>query len=84
MACKGCERRRQAMKQMMEAGMAHASRLLAIRKGRADGKAAVAPTTDIEGTAKAGTRTRAKPAGKANPAHRQRRVAKAAGRGTDA
>ena len=81
MACKGCERRRQAMKQMMEAGMAHASRLLAIRRGGDQGAKATADVQSREGSSADPQAKGSRQAGKAGTAHRKRSVAKPAGAG---
>lgn len=77
MACAGCERRRQAMKEMISKGLAHAQRLAGLRKGDTDGEAPNSPTQDSTGT---GARKRSAIRGSAEdpkPAHRKRRVAKA-------
>ena len=74
MACKSCEERRQRMKAYIAAKLETAKRWTQVRRGE---PVAVAATSDSEGTAQAGTSTRAKPAGKAKPAHGKRSVAKA-------
>lgn len=74
MACKSCEERRQAMKAYIGAKLEAAKHWARLRRGE---PAADATATPGQAPAKAGTSTRAKPAGKAKPAHGKRRVAKA-------
>ena len=77
MACKGCAERRAQFKAMKDQALAHAARLLRIRKGGTDGKASRAAPADRVDVAPAAERTGAEPAGKADAAHGKRSVAKA-------
>lgn len=78
MACAGCERRRQIMKAVKEKAMAHAARLLHLRRGgNPDGTTQDATPKGGEGADAAGTSTGAEQAGNPSPAHGKRRVAKA-------
>lgn len=79
MACAGCERRRRVMKEALAKGMAHAARLLALRRGenpdvQAEGatEQAVTATGAVEAGAADGS------AGNKAPQHEQRRVEGAA------
>ena len=80
MACAACERRRQAMKEMIRKAHEHASRLLALRSGAPDAETA----TDFQPAKAIRTEAQAEGSGQAEDAgaaHGKRRVAKAEGSG---
>ena len=77
MPCAACERRRQAMKEMILNAKAHAARLLALRSGATD----ATTTADVQPAKASSTEAQAEgsgQAGKAVAAHGKRSVAKAA------
>lgn len=79
MPCAACERRRQAMKEMIRKAQAHATRLLALRGGK-DAKASITAAKSSERPRKDSAAKGQ--AGKAGTEHEQRRV-EAAAAGSD-
>lgn len=76
--CEGCEMRRQKWKEMKDKELAHKARFAALRRGEdPDAQAEVATEQAIAPATADAASTRAKPAGKAKPAHGKRSVAKA-------